>query len=183
MEPDGLPHGRPAACVIAHLHSSAIFISLRFQSRKVKTSASFKNVRRSFLVLLYNCCVTMELRKSTSACIINCTCVAVRRGFSSVTQKATMAIAHVQLSSAQLGFHRLTAVSGDTSAAVDTRSDQCELASTTGLKALKRNDTRVLVVAVHSWFRRLSHEITSNKIDYKSRLHTTNSNNPSWAQW
>ena len=62
--------------VIAQQHSSATFVSLRFQSRKVKTLARFENVRRPFFVLLYNC-VTMELRKSTSACIINCTCVAV----------------------------------------------------------------------------------------------------------
>jgi len=118
------PHDRPAASVIAQQHSSANFVSLRFQFCKVTTFGAFQNCS-SFIV-----CTSLQVRHNGTAYVdkrlyyslLARTCE-TRLQF---RHRPPVAVAHVQLSSAQLGFQRLTV--GDTSAAVDARSDQCELA-------------------------------------------------------
>jgi hypothetical protein len=53
MVPDRPQHARPDACIIAQQYSSAIFISMRFHSRKEKFDARLKN----FIISI--CCFTL----------------------------------------------------------------------------------------------------------------------------
>jgi len=69
----GRKHYRPTACVVAQQYSSITFISLRFQNRKEKIGACFKNV----IFLLFKNCATWNcliwgasvLDRSLSLCL------------------------------------------------------------------------------------------------------------------
>jgi len=53
MEPDRPQHERPAACVIAHQHSSATLVSMRFNSRTEKLGGRFKETKSCFIAFAY----------------------------------------------------------------------------------------------------------------------------------